>query len=183
MAVALPLVIDRIHMTVGVTSKDHYSFLISQLYGLLDIQKDLMPKGKLTVRKETHLTQLNFWPAKGRKIAEIIGGSTKSKHLYLKLVLYPAKFRTGDFENIKSSINVLLSEWSYENLFFTANVSYVEIARDFVNKDCLAYFPYYPAARKSEGGFKSEVQHLTCRKVRICRPSPEPTANSNPKTA
>lgn len=155
MAVALPLVIDRIHMTVGVTSKDHYSFLISQLYGLLDIQKDLMPKGKLTVRKETHLTQLNFWPAKGRKIAEIIGGSTKSKHLYLKLVLYPAKFRTGDFENIKSSINVLLSEWSYENLFFTANVSYVEIARDFVNKDCLAYFPYYPAARKSEVFFEN----------------------------
>ena len=52
MAVALPLVIDRIHMTVGVTSKKLYSYLISQLYGLLDIQGTLLPKGKLSIIKE-----------------------------------------------------------------------------------------------------------------------------------
>lgn len=154
MAVALPLVIDRIHMTVGVTSKKLYSYLISQLYGLLDIQGTLLPKGKLSIIKEDYETRLDFWPVKGRKIAEVICGSTKSKHLYFKLVLYPAKFRHGEFEHIKFLIEVLLSKWSYPILFSTANVPYVEIARDFLNKDYLAYFPYFPGARKSEVVFE-----------------------------
>lgn len=162
MPVTLPLVIDRIHMTVGVTIKEHYGLIISQLHEMLAMQGDLLPTGKLKLKKEQYLTQLNFWPSKNRKIAEIAVGSTKSEHRYFKLVLYPAKFRADEFVILKGSLDVLLSEWSYGTLFKTANVSYLEIARDFVNKDCTDYLPYHPNARKSEvftehGGVKGST--------------------------
>lgn len=150
MAATLPLVIDRIGITVGVSSKTHYGFLISQLYGMRDIQDDLLLEGNLKITKGKYFTRLDFWPEKKRKIAELICGSTKSSYLYFKLVLYPSCFRLNEFETIKSLTKTLLADWSYDDLFFTGHVSYIEIARDFLNKDFSDHLPHYPNAQKSK---------------------------------
>jgi hypothetical protein len=44
-------------------------------------------------------------------------------------------------------------------------------------------FDMAPLLDKKLGGFKSEVQHLPCRKVCRCQTAPEPTTNSNRKTS
>ncbi|MDM7948293.1 hypothetical protein [Hydrogenophaga sp.] len=150
MSVSLPLVIDRIHVTVAVPSKTLFGLLISQLYEILSLQEDIFPTGKIKLIKKDYYTQLDFSQSPDRKTAEIIAGSTKSKHLYFKLVLYLTKFKQEEFENFKHILNVLLSEWAYEKLLFQSRVSYLEIAKDFVNKAYPEFFPYHPNVKLSK---------------------------------
>lgn len=151
MSVSIGPVVDRIHMTIGVGGGDLYSFLISQLYGLKDSSLNLLPDGKFKLcDTKEYSKRLSFWPEKKRKTADITVGVTKSKHKYFKLGLYPSRFRDGDFDKIKFILNTLFSDWSYEGLFSSARVSYIEIAHDFLNKDVALYLPYHPTARTSK---------------------------------
>lgn len=149
MSVSLKLAIDRIHMTIGVTGGDAYSFLIAQLYGLLDSSLNLLPNGTFKLSKEKYRKRLSFCPEKNRVTADLIVGVTKSKHQYLTLVLYPSKFSSGDFERIRFVLDTLFPDWSYEMLFAEAKISYIEIARDILNKHAASFLPYHPAARTS----------------------------------
>lgn len=150
MSVSIGPVVDRIHMTIGVGGGDLYSFLISQMYGLLDSSLNLLPGGKITLKKDEFSKRLNFWSEKKRKTADITVGVTKSKHKYFKLGLYPSKIQEGDLDKIKFILSTLFPDWSYEELFASANVSYIEIAHDFLNKDTAFYLPYHPAFRNSK---------------------------------
>lgn len=58
MAVYLPLIIDRIHMNYVIPSKSMYSFLWGQLHEIKALQKELLPNGKLKIRKEHSTTYL-----------------------------------------------------------------------------------------------------------------------------
>src|SRR5450759_4289811 len=113
------LLIDRIHMSVGIGSKDLYGLVLSQLYGLKDIQADLVPNGKITINSGKYQTRLNYYPVKKKdKIADIVIGVTKSKHLYFTLCLYPTKFGPGEFEQFKETMSILLpEEFNYQRLY------------------------------------------------------------------
>lgn len=150
MSVSIGPVVDRVGMTVGVGGGNSYAFLIAQMDDLLDNSMGLLLGGKFTIVKEKYSKRLNFWPEKKRTTANIEVGVTKSKHKYFKLGLYPSKFRDGDLDKIKFILSTLFSDWSYEGLFASARVSYIEIAHDFLNKDTAFYLPYHSASRTSE---------------------------------
>ena len=136
------LVIDRIHISVGIGSKELHGFAVSQLKGLKDIQNDLVPNGKITLSLNDYVTRLNYYPTKKLKAAEIAVGVTKSKHCYFRLGLYPAKFQKGQFEHFKKMLGDLLPDFCYPKLFETGRVSYVEWAVDSLSHAAHSFIPF-----------------------------------------
>lgn len=151
MALYLPMVIDRIHMNVVIQSKAMHSFLWDQLYEMKALQKELLPNGKLKLRVEHSTTYLDVWPSSGRKIAELIVGFAKQKKSthYFKLVLYPSKFRQGEFAWLQNLMTLLLGDLTYSTMFLNAKVTYLELALDFLNKNNADYLLHSARARRS----------------------------------
>lgn len=151
MAMYLPMVIDRIHMNVVIPSKALHSFLWDQLYEMKALQKELIPNGKLKLRKEHSTTYLDVWPSSGRKIAELVVGFAKKKKSthYFKLVLYPSKFRQGEFVWLENLMALLLGGLTYSAMFLNAKVTYLELAIDCLNKNNADYLPHSAKARRS----------------------------------
>lgn len=150
MAVHIRLGIDRIHMSVSVTSKDLYGFVIAQLHGMKDLQSELLPNGKITVRIEKYLTRMSYYPNKKRKIAEIEIGTTKSKHKYFRLSLFPSQFGSGEFENFKEVLALMLPEFNYQKLYSTAKVSYIELAADSASQAQHSFIHFRAKCNSSE---------------------------------
>lgn len=63
MAIWMQMVVDQIELVVAVPSKDLYSALMSQLYGLCDLANEVLPSGKITITKQKYLTRLNYYIA------------------------------------------------------------------------------------------------------------------------
>lgn len=147
-----PQIIDRIHMTIGISKNSHlYSVLIGQLFGMKDIKNDLVPKGMITVSKKKYVTRLDYYPAdKKRKIAELEIGSTKSKHMYFKLCLYPSKFRFNEFSKFKEHMEIFF-QIPYDLMFHTANVSYIELAADSMTYQFHTFIPFRQRINSSKG--------------------------------
>lgn len=141
MATWLPTVVDRIHMTVTLPSGDLYAAVLSQLYGMQDESKVLVPMGKITVVKEQYLTRLNYCPVHTRRIAELHLGTTKSQTRYFKLVLYPERFKPGEFLRFQEILAAFLDEFSYSKLYQSSNVSYLEIAADVLFRPDKSFIP------------------------------------------
>ncbi|MGA8146774.1 MAG: hypothetical protein WB870_04260 [Gallionellaceae bacterium] len=137
-------------MTVGITSKELYGFVVSSLIGMKDIQSDLVPKGKINVHSGKYRTRMDYYPDKNKdKIADIEIGTTKSKHKYFRLGLYPSKFGPGDFEHFKLLLELLLPEFNYPLLFKTARVSYIELAADSRSEMAHSFVPFRPRCNYS----------------------------------
>ena len=138
-----PQMIDRIHMTISIGKNTHlYGVLIGQLTGMKDIQSNLVPKGKITVSKQKYVTRLGYYPAdKKRKIAELEIGSTKSSHMYFKLGLYPSKFQSNEFATFKEHMEILF-QITYDLMFHTARVSYIELAADSMTHQFQTFIPF-----------------------------------------
>jgi hypothetical protein len=137
-------------MSVSVTSKDLYGFVIAQLHGMKDLQSELLPNGKITVRIEKYLTRMSYYPNKKRKIAEIEIGTTKSKHKYFRLSLFPSQFGTGEFESFKEVLALMLPEFNYQKLYSTAKVSYIELAADSTSQAQHSFIPFRAKCNSSE---------------------------------
>lgn len=137
------LLIDRIHMCVAVGGKDLYGFVLSQVHGMKDIQAQLVPHGKIMVNSKKYHTRMDYYPKKNKdKIADIEIGTTKSKHKYFKLGLYPSKFGPGEFEHFKYILEVLLPEFNYPCLYNTSKVSYIELAADSLSITAHSFIPF-----------------------------------------
>ena len=135
------LQIDRINISVGIGSSDLYNFVIAQLYGMKDLQKELVPNGKITIKVGHYRTRLNYY-AKKLRIAEIEIGMTKLKHRYFKLGLSPSKFGPGDFDKFKETLSILLPDFCYAKLFETGRVSYIELAADSMSHKAHSFIPF-----------------------------------------
>lgn len=138
-----PQIIDRIHMTISIGKNTHlYGVLIGQLSGMEDIQSVLVPKGKITVFKQKYVTRLGYYPSdKKRKIADLEIGSTKSNHMYFKLGLYPSKFQSNEFAIFKEHMEILF-QITYDLMFHTARVSYIELAADSMTHKFQTFIPF-----------------------------------------
>jgi hypothetical protein len=135
------LVVDRIHISVNVSSYQH-GIVVTQLKGMKDIQADLVPDGKITMTPKKYCTRLDYYPTKKGKIAEIEIGANKSGHGYFKLVLYPSKFGPGEFEHFREVLDLLLPAFSYEKLYQTGRVSYIELAADSLTHTTHSFIPF-----------------------------------------
>ncbi len=138
-----PLVIDRVHMTVSL-DEAHHKFAYGQLHFFAekDMQKQLVPEGQIKLIPKDYVTQLHYYPQKGRKIADITVGVTKSKHRYFTLGLYPSKFGAGEFDAFKSHTSPLLASLAYEQLFHSSKISYIELATDSLSKKAHSFIPF-----------------------------------------
>ena len=100
------LILDRIHLSMTIVSKEHYGIVMGQLEEMKAMQAQLVPNGKIGIRKKKYSTRLDYHPRKkGGKIADIEVGVTPTKHMYFRLGLYPSKLRGGDFDVLKSHLN------------------------------------------------------------------------------
>ncbi|MBI3374985.1 MAG: hypothetical protein HY017_24955 [Betaproteobacteria bacterium] len=142
------LLVDRIHINVGVGSKALHGFVVTQLKGMKDIQGDVVPDGKITITENKYRTRLNYYPTKKRKIAELEVGA-KAHHRYFKLVLYASKFGPGEFEQLKWVLSELLPDFNYPKLFETGRVSYVELAADSLTHIAHSFVPFRAKANNS----------------------------------
>ncbi len=136
-----PQIVDRIHMAMTIVSKEYYGVLIGQIFGMKDVQCDLVPKGKISVFEGKSFTRLDYYPRKKRKIAEIQMGSTKSGKMYFRLALYPSKFNADDFQIFKEHIE-LFFQISYLQLFLQSKVSYLELAADSFSYSIDSFIPF-----------------------------------------
>lgn len=145
-----PLLLDRIHMTVGVSGKTLYGASVSRLYSIKAKQAILVPNGKIVVVQGNYITRIDYYPDKNRdKVAEIELGSTKSKYKYFKLSLYSSKFKAGEFESLKKMLAQMLPEFNYQKLYYTAKVSYIELAADTRSHDKHGFIPFRSRCNKS----------------------------------
>ncbi|QOL50232.1 replication initiation factor domain-containing protein [Massilia litorea] len=135
------LLIDRIHMNISITTDYLYKCACGQLWGMHDIQKDLLPQGRITVSKGKYSTRIGFYPDKKRKIADIEVGQAH-KNRYLKLSLYPPKFVGDEFSRFKEILDSLLPDFSYAKFFFESHVSYIEIACDSLTHLAHTFIPF-----------------------------------------
>ncbi|MDR3368096.1 hypothetical protein [Rhodoferax sp.] len=146
------LLVDRIAITVTMKSLDLYKFALSQLYGLVDIQKDLLPLGRIFVRKEEYCTRLDYYPEYKMKqtrrcIANITVGSNVlfgkgGVHRYFKLTLYPSQFQGEDFDRFKSVLEDHLPDFNYKRLHMYGKVNYLELALDSLTHPNHTFLPY-----------------------------------------
>lgn len=144
------LLVDRIHINVGIGSKDLHGLVVTQLKGMKDIQADLVPNGKITIADGKYRTRLDYYPTKKKKkTADIEVGTTKSAHKYFRLGLYPSRFEPGEFEHFKLVLSVLLPDFDYEKLFETGRVSYIELAKDSLTHPAHSFIPFRARSTKS----------------------------------
>ena len=143
------LLVDRIHINVGIVAADLYGFVVAQLKGMEDIQGKLVPDGKIIVTENYSWTRMDYYPTKTKKIAEVWVGTTKTKHRYFKLVLYPSKFKQGQFEHFKWVLDMLLPDFKYQKLFDTGRVSYIELAIDSLTHAAHSFIPFRAMSNKS----------------------------------
>lgn len=150
---------DRIAITVVMKSKDLYDFAYSQLYGIAALEKDLVPKGKITVVHEQYCTRLSYYPAynknEKRRIAVITVGANilfgvGKLHRYFTLTLHPSQFKGQEFADFKETLSVLLPEFNYEKLFYTGKVNYVEFAADSHTHQKNSFLPYRKYCKESD---------------------------------
>lgn len=143
-----PLLIDRIHMNMSITSNEVYSFAWGQIEAMHEMQKDLLPNGKIKMKKGAYSTRIDYYPNKKLKIAELEIGR-RYKNRYLKLSLYPSKFKGEDFLRFKETLDSLLPNFSYAKLFFESRVSYIEIACDLLTQLVHTFIPFRPKTNHS----------------------------------
>lgn len=136
--------VDRIHLTVGIGDQSLYKFILGQLYFMVekDTQCQLVPHGKITIKPEQYVTRLSYYPSKDRQIASITIGTTKMKHKYFTLSLFPSKFSANEFEVLREVVGLLLPDVSYANLYQTARVSYLELAVDSLSHAAHTFIPF-----------------------------------------
>lgn len=129
-------------MTVGISKSDQqYGALIGQLSGMKDIEKDLVPKGKITLFKNLHVTRIGYYPDKKRKIAELTVGASKSGHMYFLMGLYPSQFQPGEFSTFKEHLEIFF-QIPYKMWFEKARVSYLELAADSMSHERHTVIPF-----------------------------------------
>lgn len=137
------LVVDRIRFFVYVSAKDLYSHVWSQLYEIAAMKKELLPNGIISVSKDQHCkTRLRYCPQARRCIASIEIGVAPDNKKYFSLDLYPTRFRGGEFANFKELLKIFLEDFNYAKLFYTAKISYLELAADSLSRamgDFLAF--------------------------------------------
>lgn len=105
--------------------------------------KELFPGWKVTIRQMKHgKTQLRFRPALHRQIAHIEIGTGADGKRYFRLDLSPSKFAEGEFEAIQQVLTTLLEPLSYDKLFETVPVSYLELAFDSLTQPMSAFIPF-----------------------------------------
>ena len=143
-----PLLIDRISMNLEIDKNDLYSFAWEQLRGIHDLQKQLLPEGKITLKKEQYATRIGYYPNKKRKIADIELGQAY-QHRYLKLTLYPPKFAGNEFAELKELLGILLPEFRYENFFLHSRVAYIELACDSLTHPAHSFIPFRAKSNNS----------------------------------
>lgn len=155
------LIVDRIGITVVIGSKDLFHKAESQLYKLMAKQSVWVPSGKINVTQEEYLKRLDYYAEFGksaaskRKIADITVGANKlfggkKVHRYLKLTLYPSKFKVGDFETFKDALKTEMPDFNYSKLYYAGNVNYLELASDTLSQTHHSFVPYRKYCNKSE---------------------------------
>jgi hypothetical protein len=126
-----------------IVSKEHYGIVMGQLEEMKAMQAQLVPNGKISIRKKKYSTRLDYHPRKkGGKIADIEVGVTPTKHMYFRLGLYPSKLRGGDFDVLKSHLNAFFGHGFYESVYGTARVSYIELAVDSLKLERANIIPF-----------------------------------------
>lgn len=163
------ILIDRIHMTLSIKEDHLYKFAWGQLWGIHDIRESLMPKGKITIHPAPYSLRISFYPEKKRKVADIEVGK-RYKNQYFKLILYPSKFVGDDFCELKHILNTLLPDFSYDKLFTSSHVNYIELACDSLTHHAHSFIPFREKVNHSkifmDGSIKgstylgSETSHL-----------------------
>ncbi|MBC3833599.1 replication initiation factor domain-containing protein [Undibacterium amnicola] len=142
--------IDRIHLNVKIPSNELYSFALGQLEGIRELKHRLVPKGNISISKGKYLTRLNYYPTKKNLAANIIVATTKKKHRYFQLCLYPSKFKIGEFKKFSESLAMFFDIFTYENLFTNSRISYVEFAIDSLTHTAHDFIPYRRRCNMSE---------------------------------
>ena len=175
------LILDRIHLSMSIVSKEHYGIVMGQLEEMKAMQAQLVPLGRIGIRKKQYSTRLDYHPRKkGGKIADIEVGVTPEKHMYFRLGLYPSKFRGADFEVLKSQLNAFFGHDFYESVYGTARVSYIELAVDSLKLERANLIPFRSRTNQSSiyenkdgskgsvylGGLKSDTRFCIYDKAR-----------------
>src|SRR4051812_1049310 len=109
------MTVDTIDLVVSVVGEDQYEALWSQLYAFQEIEKDgYWPKGwKNRPRQGEASLRLHISPQSKRKIAMLELGTTKQKHRWFKLRLYPNNFRGEEFAFLQEAMRIFLSDFEY----------------------------------------------------------------------
>jgi hypothetical protein len=141
-SIFIELVVDRIRLSVVIGSGELYSFAVDQLFEMEALQKDFLPTGVIRVKSKYSSTRLDYYPVKGRKIADIEVLTGKGKVRYFWLGLYPSKFKKGEFEKLKEVLALFLEPFEYVKLFHTARVSYIELAVDSLSFKNHSFVPF-----------------------------------------
>ncbi|WP_334186763.1 hypothetical protein [Noviherbaspirillum sp.] len=144
------LIIDRICIIVGIGCDNLYSFAWGQLLELRDLKSDLVPNGTISISKKKYTTRLGYWPVKGRMIANIEVGTTKSKHRYFKLSLFPSKFKSDEFARLQKVVSEFLPGFEYASLFMHGRVAYIEFAADSLTYPAHTFIPFRKRCNHSE---------------------------------
>jgi hypothetical protein len=149
-------IVDRIIMNIGIgSSSELYGVLIGQLMEMKGLQSHLVPNGKITISKQKYVTRLGYYPTKNRKIADLTVGSSKSKHMYFSLGLYPSKFAPSEFAVLKEHLD-LMFQIPYKLLFDEGNVAYLELAADSLTHATHTFIPFRAHTHKSQIPKESE---------------------------
>ena len=154
------LLVDRVGITGVIPSVQMYKHVYGQFFTMEDEQKQLLPGGKIKIRKNKYSMRLDYYAeythkkAGRRKIADITLGANKlpgkkTLHRYLTLTLYPAQFHVGDFEHFKTVFNALFDPITYSALFQAGKVNYLELAADSLFYEHHSFLPYRKYVKKS----------------------------------
>jgi hypothetical protein len=154
------MLVDRITIKVATKSKELHGFAVAQLYGMADMQKMFVPKGKIIVIPSQYRKRLEYYPEyqskkSNRRAADIDVGafvpSGKGKlQMDFRLTLYPSNFRGNEFEQFKETLALLMPEFNYEKLYLTGKVNYLELACDTLSHHKNRFLPYRKGCAKSK---------------------------------
>jgi hypothetical protein len=152
--------IDRIGITAILGDQGMYSNMLQQLDGMAGMQDEILPDGKIIIRKHGYRVRLDYYPeyskkkAGRRKILDISIGCTKNPktnaiHAYFTLTLYPSQFENDEFHAFKWRFDALFDPMTYSSLFQIGKVNYLELAKDSYSNLSHSFLPYQKYVRDS----------------------------------
>jgi hypothetical protein len=142
--------IDVIGITIPFDNS-FYGHVLNQFYLIKLDQKTFVPYGEVRVWKGgPYITHMSYVVDKSRgRMALVTIGTSKSHYKYLKLTLYPQKYKEEDFEIFCEVILGELLLAPYQIFFETGHVSYLEIAADTISHSVEEIIPFRPHTQTS----------------------------------
>ncbi len=127
--------VDRFTMTKSKIKVGEWKAVVACMMHIWKKRHELLPDGKMKLVMCAGKPPRLFWHStkNGHRTFELSLGTTKQSYRYFQITSYPGWFTATSLARFQGVTDPLLKHLSYDSLFASGHVTYIEFAVDFAS--------------------------------------------------